>query len=83
MTFWIRALIFSCAVFELTGLGRGGQQVQQCKKAFKQAVELLVELASMQVCYCFRFPFSFSFFLSFSSFLFFLSLSAFPLNLSR
>jgi len=36
-------------VFELTGLGRGGQQVQQCKKAFKQAVELLVELASMQV----------------------------------
>jgi len=41
--------LLTITVFELTGLGRGGQQVQQCKKAFKQAVELLVELASMQV----------------------------------
>jgi len=38
-------------VFELTGLGRGGQQVQQCKKAFKQAVELLTELASLQTSF--------------------------------
>jgi len=50
-------------VFELTGLGRGGQQVQQCKKAFKQAVELLVELASMQVRLFFSFSFRFFFLL--------------------
>jgi len=36
-------------VFELTGLGRGGQQVQHCKKTFKNAVQLLAELATLQV----------------------------------
>eukprot|EP01135_Chromosphaera_perkinsii_P011319 Nk52_evm1s2375 gene=Nk52_evmTU1s2375 len=35
-------------VFELTGLGRGGQQVTQCKEMFTKAVKLLVELASLQ-----------------------------------
>jgi len=79
MTFWIRALIFSCAVFELTGLGRGGQQVQQCKKAFKQAVELLVELASMQVGYCFHFPF---FFFLLFSFILGIPFKPLPLNIT-
>lgn len=37
--------------FELTGLGRGGQQIQQCKKTFKKATELLVELASLQTSF--------------------------------
>jgi len=36
-------------VFELTGLGRGGQQVQHCKKTYKNAVQLLAELATLQV----------------------------------
>jgi hypothetical protein len=36
-------------VFELTGLGRGGQQVQHCKKTYKNAVQLLTELATLQV----------------------------------
>eukprot|EP00126_Sphaerothecum_destruens_P004924 Sdes_comp18450_c0_seq1m8409 len=38
-------------VFELTGLGRGGQQVSQCKEMFVKAVELLVELASLQTSF--------------------------------
>jgi V-type H+-transporting ATPase subunit D len=36
-------------VFELTGLGRGGQQVQKCKEVFTKALEALVQLASLQV----------------------------------
>ncbi|CAL8471857.1 g11399 [Coccomyxa elongata] len=35
----------------LTGLGKGGQQVQQCRKAFLKSVELLVELASLQTAF--------------------------------
>ena len=33
----------------MTGLGRGGQQVQRCKDTYQKAIELLVELASLQV----------------------------------
>lgn len=35
--------------FALTGLGKGGQQVQRCRETFARAVETLVELASLQV----------------------------------
>jgi V-type H+-transporting ATPase subunit D len=35
--------------FELTGLGRGGQQVQKCKEIYTAAVVSLIELASLQV----------------------------------
>jgi V-type H+-transporting ATPase subunit D len=35
--------------FELTGLGRGGQQVQKCKETFSKAMEALVDIASLQV----------------------------------
>jgi V-type H+-transporting ATPase subunit D len=41
--------------FGLTGLGKGGQQVQRCRETYARAVETLVELASLQVrCPCFR-----------------------------
>ncbi|KAF9961263.1 H(+)-transporting V1 sector ATPase subunit D [Mortierella alpina] len=36
---------------ELTGLGRGGQQVQKCKDTYIKAVETLVELASLQTAF--------------------------------
>ena len=36
---------------ELTGLGRGGKQVQKCKKAYKEALQTLVELASLQTAF--------------------------------
>ena len=36
--------------FGLTGLGKGGQQVQKCRETYARAVETLVELASLQVC---------------------------------
>ncbi|KAJ3017368.1 H(+)-transporting V1 sector ATPase subunit D [Thoreauomyces humboldtii] len=36
---------------ELTGLGRGGQQVQKCKETYKKAIELLVEIASLQTAF--------------------------------
>eukprot|EP00850_Spirogloea_muscicola_P000177 SM000001S04579 [mRNA] locus=s1:1047488:1048424:- [translate_table: standard] len=36
---------------DLTGLARGGQQVQLCRSAFVRAVELLVELASLQTSF--------------------------------
>ena len=39
--------------FGLTGLGKGGQQVQKCRETYARAVETLVELASLQVCQLF------------------------------
>lgn len=35
----------------LMGLGTGGQQIQECRKSFLEAVELLVELASLQTAF--------------------------------
>ncbi|KAL7752289.1 H(+)-transporting V1 sector ATPase subunit D [Sorochytrium milnesiophthora] len=37
--------------FELTGLGRGGQQIARCKEVYIKAVESLVELASLQTAF--------------------------------
>lgn len=37
--------------FKLTGLGRGGQQVQKAKMVYTKAVETLVELASLQTAF--------------------------------
>lgn len=37
--------------FKLTGLGRGGQQVQHAKRIYTKAVETLVELASLQTAF--------------------------------
>ncbi|KAJ2775061.1 H(+)-transporting V1 sector ATPase subunit D [Coemansia nantahalensis] len=37
--------------FELTGLGRGGQQVQRARTAYVAAVAMLVELASLQTAF--------------------------------
>lgn len=36
---------------ELTGLGKGGQQVQACRKTYLETLELLVELASLQTAF--------------------------------
>ncbi|DBA86446.1 hypothetical protein WJX79_009650 [Trebouxia sp. C0005] len=35
----------------LTGLGSGGQQIQTCRKAFINSIELLVQLASLQTAF--------------------------------
>jgi V-type H+-transporting ATPase subunit D len=37
--------------FQLTGLGRGGQQIQKAKMVYSKAVETLVELASLQTAF--------------------------------
>ena len=37
--------------YELTGLSRGGQQIDKLKKNYSRAVELLVELASLQTSF--------------------------------
>lgn len=37
--------------FALTGLGRGGQQVQRAREVYGKAVETLVELASLQTAF--------------------------------
>ncbi|KAK6075088.1 ATP synthase subunit D [Seiridium cupressi] len=37
--------------FGLTGLGKGGQQVQRCRDTYARAVETLVELASLQTAF--------------------------------
>lgn len=37
--------------FQLTGLGRGGQQVKRCRETYTRAVETLVELASLQTAF--------------------------------
>jgi len=36
---------------QLMGLGTGGKQIQECRKSFLEAVELLVELASLQTAF--------------------------------
>ncbi len=40
---------FFSAGYELTGLARGGEQLSRLKRNYAKAVELLVELASLQV----------------------------------
>jgi V-type H+-transporting ATPase subunit D len=42
---------FHLADFNLTGLGRGGQQVLKAKEVYAKAVETLVELASLQTAF--------------------------------
>ncbi|VDN40959.1 unnamed protein product, partial [Dibothriocephalus latus] len=37
--------------YELTGLSGGGQQIDKLKKAYARAVELLVNLASLQTSF--------------------------------
>ncbi|RDA82405.1 hypothetical protein CP532_5364 [Ophiocordyceps camponoti-leonardi (nom. inval.)] len=37
--------------FSMTGLGKGGQQVQRCRETYSRAVEALVELASLQTAF--------------------------------
>jgi len=37
--------------FGMTGLGKGGQQVQRCRETYTRAVETLVELASLQTAF--------------------------------
>src|ERR1700730_11216732 len=37
--------------FNLTGLGRGGQQVINARKVYAKAIETLVELASLQTAF--------------------------------
>lgn len=37
--------------YELTGLSRGGQQIDKLKKNYAKAVELLVQLASLQTSF--------------------------------
>lgn len=46
---WICARSF--LDFNLTGLGRGGQQVLRSKEVYAKAVETLVELASLQTAF--------------------------------
>ncbi|CAN6603097.1 V-type proton ATPase subunit D [Trichomonascus vanleenenianus] len=41
----------SSSDFQMTGLGRGGQQVQRATQIYSQAVETLVELASLQTAF--------------------------------
>lgn len=39
------------SAYELTGLSGGGQQIDKLKKAYAKAVELLVDLASLQTSF--------------------------------
>ena len=52
---WLIRCLDGCTAFGLTGLGRGGQQINRCRETFAKAVETLVELASLQVCPLSRF----------------------------
>jgi V-type H+-transporting ATPase subunit D len=35
----------------LAGLGRGGQQIQKCKDTYQKAIQILIELASLQTAF--------------------------------
>lgn len=37
--------------YDLTGLGKGGSNIAKLKKNYSKAVELLVELATLQTCF--------------------------------
>ena len=37
--------------YDLTGLGKGGSNITKLKKNYSKAVELLVELATLQTCF--------------------------------
>lgn len=37
--------------YEYTGLARGGQQIDRLKKTYAKAIELLVQLASLQTSF--------------------------------
>jgi len=45
--------IISCSIaaYELTGLSRGGQQIDKLKKSYVRAIQLLVKLASLQTSF--------------------------------
>merc|ERR1711939_352510 len=47
----VKAKTDAATNFGLTGLGRGGQQVQKSRETFAKAVETLVELASLQTAF--------------------------------
>ncbi|KAJ3507935.1 hypothetical protein NLJ89_g6026 [Agrocybe chaxingu] len=42
---------YTCPDFNLTGLGRGGQQIMKAKEVYAKALETLVELASLQTAF--------------------------------
>ncbi|KWU47224.1 vacuolar H+-ATPase V1 sector, subunit D [Rhodotorula sp. JG-1b] len=48
---WLIRCLDGCTAFGLTGLGRGGQQINRCRETFAKAVETLVELASLQTAF--------------------------------
>lgn len=37
--------------YDLTGLGKGGANIAKLKKNYNKAIELLVELATLQTCF--------------------------------
>ena len=39
------------SAYDLTGLGKGGSNIAKLKKNYSKAVELLVELATLQTCF--------------------------------
>lgn len=45
----VNTLVISA--YELTGLARGGQQIDKAKKSYGRAITLLVELASLQTSF--------------------------------
>ena len=38
-------------IVSIAGLGRGGQQLQACRKSYIQSIELLVALANLQTAF--------------------------------
>ena len=43
--------VFCFSAYELTGLSRGGQQIDKLKKNYVRAIQLLVKLASLQTSF--------------------------------
>lgn len=47
----ILTISLTATEFQLTGLSRGGQQVQKARETYRKALETLVELASLQTAF--------------------------------
>jgi len=51
--YFVSCAIIGCSIaaYELTGLSRGGQQIDKLKKSYVRAIQLLVKLASLQTSF--------------------------------
>ena len=49
--YFVVYIYFFKAIYDLTGLSRGGQQLKKLRENYEKAIELLIDLASLQTSF--------------------------------